>query len=149
MNTFKDDTLGSIFFQVMRLHHIRSHTLMGMQKIHRGQPPILGLLWDKDGRTQKEISEELHLQPATVTVMLQRMEKSGLIERRSDSEDLRISRVYLTDKGKQIKDNVEEAIKRLEDECFDGFTIEEKLLLRRFFIHMRDNLLKVSEYKEI
>jgi len=40
-------------------------------------------------------------------------------------------------------------MRTLEEECFAGFTLEEKVLLRRFFIQIRDNLKKVNNEEEI
>ena len=42
----------------------------------------------------------LHLSRPSVTAMLQALEKSGAIERRSDERDQRLTRVYLTDEGR-------------------------------------------------
>lgn len=144
MNIPNTDSLDFLLAQVIRLHHARAHNLFGKLGLYRGQPPILFMLWKKDGRTQKEIAEKLQLKPATITDTLQRMEKSGLLERRPDPEDLRVSRVYLTEKGIKLQSEVEKVLQTLEGECFEGFTMEEKVLLRRFFIQMRDNLLKVT-----
>jgi DNA-binding MarR family transcriptional regulator len=102
------------------------------------------MLWEHDGLTQKEIGKALNLKPPTVTVMLKRMENAGFLERRPDSKDMRLSRVYLTDKGRNARAEVENVFKQLENECFDGFTMEERILLRRFFIQIRDNLCKVN-----
>jgi len=99
--------------------------------------------------TQKEIAETLRLRPSTVTAVLKGMEKAGLLKRESDPEDMRVSRVYLTEKGKHLKKDVEEIIKTLEEECFAGFTLEEKVLLRRFLIQIRDNLKRVNSEEEI
>ena len=82
-----------------------------------------------------------------MTKMVKRMEKAGFIERKPDPEDQRVSRVYLTDAGRAIKTEVERVRRTLEDETFDGFTLEERVLLRRFFLQMRENLLQVTEGK--
>jgi DNA-binding MarR family transcriptional regulator len=79
------------------------------------------------------------VKPATITVTLRRMEKSGLLERKSDTKDLRKSKVYITEKGKELHSKVEDITKSIEKDCFIGFTQEEKILLRRFLIQMRDN----------
>lgn len=149
MDHFGSDSLNSLFFQVIKLHRIRASALFGEIGLSRGQPPILELLWKKDGCNQREIAEILHIKPATVTDILQRMEKAGLLERRADPSDSRMSRVYLTQKGKRSIIEVEKALNTLENECFRGFTLEEKILLRRFFIQMRDNLLKVCNLNPI
>jgi len=145
----KDDTsLGSLLWQVIREHFIRHHHLLSRIGIYKGQPQILELLWEKDGLTQKDIAESLKLRPSTVTVTLGRMEKAGLLRRETDPRDMRVSRVYLTERGRGLKKDIEEIDKMLEDECFAGFTFEEKILLRRFFIQIRDNLREVNRKEE-
>lgn len=143
-----DESLYSLLWQVIRQHFIRHHRLLSKIGLHKGQPPILAMLWNRDGLTQKEIAEELRLRPSTVTVILKRMEKAGLLKREPDHYDMRISRVYLTQKGKDLRKDVEEIMKTMEEECFAGFTFEEKILLRRFFIQIRDNLRKVNSEEE-
>jgi len=108
--------------------------------IYPGQLPVLFLLKNKNGRVQKELVTKMKVKAATVTVMLNRMEKSGLIERQPDPDDLRASRVYLTELGKEKLDQIEKVIKEIEKKCFEGFREEEKILLRRFLTHMHRNL---------
>lgn len=139
------DSLHALFLQVLRYHFIRYHHLLGRVGLHRGQPLVLALLWEKDGRTQGEIAEALRLRPATVTVVLRRMEKAGLLERKSDPEDLRIVRVYLTERGRALEKDVRAIHDTLERECFAHFTAEEKALLREFLIRMRENLRATVE----
>lgn len=139
---FNNDSLGFLMAQVVRANYNRMQVHLGKLGLYPGQPPILFMLWEQDGRTQTELCERLELKPATITVMLRRMEKAGLIKRKTDENDLRVSRVYLTEQGRQIRSKVEEAVRALDDECFDGFIEEEKVLLRRFLIHIRNNLIK-------
>jgi DNA-binding MarR family transcriptional regulator len=75
------------------------------------------------------------------------MEKAGLVERKHDAEDQRISRVYLTQDGRALQGNVEQAWRRLEDEIFADMTLEERMLLRRLFLQMRENLMRVTRRK--
>jgi DNA-binding MarR family transcriptional regulator len=113
--------------------------------IYPGQPPLLFILGKYDGISQKELAEKLSIKAATITVMLSRMEKAKLVERHTDSEDQRISRVYLTEEGRKMNVESREALKTIEEECFSNFTVEEKVLLRRLFIQMRDNLARVCD----
>ena len=71
--------------------------------IYPGQIPVLGLLAYKDGLSQREIAEKLRIKPPTVNVTVQRLEKAGFLYREADEKDQRISRIYLTEKGKQAK----------------------------------------------
>lgn len=142
MKIANSDSLDFLLGQVIRLHRARVHKLFGKLGLYRGQPPILFILWEEDGRTQKEIADRLHLKPATITDGLKRMEKVGLIERRPDPEDRRVTRVYLTDKGRELQAQVEEKLRVLNEEAFRGFTQNEKVLLRRFLLQIKDNLLQ-------
>ena len=56
-----------------------------------GQPKILEYLISHDGAIQKDIAEACAVEPATATSLLSRMEKNGLVERRSKDGDLRVS----------------------------------------------------------
>jgi DNA-binding MarR family transcriptional regulator len=142
MNPSNDTSLYSVFGQVMRFHYCRMHMLLEKLSVYPGQPPLLFALGKHEGQSQTELAKKLYLKAATITVMLNRMESSGIIERRTDPNDQRISRVYLTGQGKKILGEVRETLKNIEVECFSNFTAEEQLLLRRLFIQMRDNLMK-------
>jgi DNA-binding MarR family transcriptional regulator len=108
---------------------------------------MLRALWKQEGLTHSELAASLHVQPATMTKMVQRMEKAGFVERKSDPDDQRVSRVYLTDAGRAVEAEVKQVWRTLENETFDGFTMEERVLLRRFFLQVRENLIKVTEDK--
>jgi DNA-binding MarR family transcriptional regulator len=96
------------------------------------------------GLTHTDLAARLHVQPATITKMIKRMEKAGFLERRQDPDDQRISRVYLTEAGRAIQSDVLRVWHALEEETFAGFTQEERMLLRRLFLQMRENLLRVT-----
>lgn len=136
------DSIDFLLVQIIRLFHQRSHTLFGELGLYPGQPPVLFQLWSRDGRTQKELVAELLLKPATLTLILQRMERDGLIERRPDPADQRVSRVFLTEKGKKLREPVLRALRKREAEILEGFTAEEKETLRCLLSRVRDNLAK-------
>ena len=91
-----------------------------------------------------ELARRVQVQPATITKMLQRMEKTGFVERRPDPDDHRVSRVYLTEAGRAVRADVQQVWRRLEEEAFAGFTHDEQVLLRRLFLHIRENLSRVT-----
>jgi DNA-binding MarR family transcriptional regulator len=73
------------------------------------------------------------------------MEKAGLVERKQDAEDQRVSRVYLTEAGRALQGDVEQAWHKLETEMFADLTMEERILLWRLFLQMRENLMRVTQ----
>ena len=65
-----------------------------------GQNRSLALLARNEGMKQADLARNAHVRPSSVSEVLERLEKSGLIERRRDQKDRRVLRVYLTDKGR-------------------------------------------------
>lgn len=145
MECHDPDSLYWVFTQVMRFHYYRTHTLLEKIGIYPGQPPLLFVLSKYDGLSQRELAEKLHIKAATITVMLKRMEKANLVERLPDQVDQRISRVYLTDKGKDLIADIKKSLKTVEEECFKDFTIEEQMQLKELLTKMRNNLAKVCD----
>ena len=84
--------------------------------------------------TQSELAQEICVQPATLTRSLDRLTRAGLVERRLDAEDQRMSRVYLTDEGRALHAPIEQIWHDLEAWSFANLTIEERLLLRRLLL---------------
>lgn len=140
-NNSSNDNLETLLIQVTHLHFKRMRTLLNKIGLYKGQPRLLSLLWDNDGRTQKELAERMHIEPATITKMVSRMEAAGFIIKKADQEDMRISRIHLTQLGKEIKKEVDKIHETLFEEAFNGLTTEEKIILRRLLIHIKDNLL--------
>jgi len=126
--------------RLCHLHHNRIHALMDDLGLYRGQGRTLDLLWREDGRTHSDLSQSLGVQPATVSKMIQRMERAGFLERRADPDDQRVSRVFLTESGRQIKQQVDARFDQLEREAIDGLLPQEVLLLRRLLMRVSDNL---------
>jgi MarR family transcriptional regulator, organic hydroperoxide resistance regulator len=138
------NTLDFLLAEVCHQHHFRANTLLEAIGLYRGQPPVLFALWDQEGLTHTELAERLQNTPATITKMLQRMEKAGFVQRRPDANDQRVSRVYLTEAGRAIQSQVQAIWDTMEAETFAGFTGEESLLLRTFLLRIRQNLTKIN-----
>ena len=138
------DTVGYMLAQVCRLHRQRADVLLNQIGLHVGQEMFLCGLWANEGVTQTELAEILQLQPATVTNTLQRLEREKIIERRDDLDDQRVSRVYTTQKGRNLERLVNEKWSQLESEAFDGFTVEERVLLRRLLQLAYRNLAEME-----
>ena len=98
----------NIIYQCAQFSHKFSQTLAAALKEHNiditaEQFSILVVLWDKDGISQKEISEQLNRDKTTITRVLGNMKKSKLIRQVTDAEDNRSNLIYLTTKGREIQ----------------------------------------------
>jgi len=91
------------FIGAARMHFKLMFTTMAGHRVHPGQVMCLRLLSANDGVAQRDLARMLHVAPPTVSKMLQAMEKSGLVERRPDEADQRLTRVHLTDDGRDCE----------------------------------------------
>lgn len=138
------DTIDFLLVQICHLHYHRAHELLEEIGLYRGQPPVLRALWEQEGLKHTELAKSLNITPATVTKMLQRMEKAGFVQRRPDLEDQRVSRVYLTEAGRAIQSEVQYIWQKMEDETFGSFSQEELTELWKYLVQIRNNLVQVT-----
>jgi DNA-binding MarR family transcriptional regulator len=75
--------------------------------LHPGQDLVLAVLWDRDGRTPGEVAAAHHVTTPTIVKMADRLTAAGLLVRRRDSQDNRLVRLWLTDKGRGLQGAVE------------------------------------------
>jgi DNA-binding MarR family transcriptional regulator len=64
---------------------------------------VMLVLWEQSGILVKELGAKLHLDSGTLTPLLKRMEKMGLVRRQRDAEDERGVIVTLTKQGENLK----------------------------------------------
>ncbi|TCK97721.1 DNA-binding MarR family transcriptional regulator [Natranaerovirga hydrolytica] len=140
MNYNREDSLNFLLTKVIKLRRKKLHTLLSEIDMHPGQHAILYLLWEEDGQTQKALCTKVMIKPSSTTVVLQRMEKNGLVTREMDLEDKRISRVYLTDKGKAIKPMVDQTLKTMEEKCYKDFNEKDLEAFKSFLKRIEKNL---------
>ncbi len=131
-------TVGQLLAQVCRMtgHLLKSH--MERIGLHRGQGFALFHLWHHDGVPQRELSRAMHISPASVTTMLQRMERDGWIRRERDPDDQRILRVYLTPQAKRLRTEARAAFAAMEEELNAIYTAEEQETLKRLLLKLHD-----------
>lgn len=133
------------FTRVIRMYYGRMQAQLAEVGIYRGQPPIMGLLYQHDGMSQKEMASALNLSPATMTVTLKRMEKAGLVRREMDEHDQRILRVHLSEQGKQMWLKSADQIRCVTEELLEGFTPEEERQMREYLFRIARNMERAVE----
>ncbi len=134
------DYIGFQLLQVHKAHRQRAEEALNKLGIHTGQEMILLQLWIEEGIPQSQLAASMEVEPPTATKMLQRMERAGLIERRPDPEDARVSRVYLTARGRALEQPVLDVWKQLEAQTVAGLSLTEQTLLHRLLMQVLTNL---------
>lgn len=137
--TPSDMTVAQLLAQVCRLsgHHLRSH--MDRLGLHRGQGFALIHLLCSDGLPQGDLARSMHISPAAVSNMLQRMERDGWIERRRDPEDHRVVRVFASPKGKRLREDARRVFQEAEDEMSAIFSEDEQAALKRLLMKLYEH----------
>lgn len=137
-----DALVAHLMPQINKRHFRRIQSMLGKLGLYRGQPVLLAVLWEQEGYPHSELAEHLGVTPATITKMAQRMEQAGFIERIPDADDQRISRVYLTEKGRAVRKQVDEVFRTLEEEMLAGFSQQERKQLLSLLQRVDENLHK-------
>lgn len=95
-------------------------------------------LWEEDGLSVGEIGRRIALDTATLAGILDRMTTAGWVRRETDPDDGRVARVYLTEKAQEAVSALASAIEVTNNELLSNFSIEEKLLFKRFLRDVKD-----------
>jgi DNA-binding MarR family transcriptional regulator len=135
-----EDTISFLLAQVCKAHRNAANTALQGVELYVGQEMVLFQLTQEDGLTQTHLAERMCIEAPTLTRMLQRMERDQIIKRLPDSDDARISRVYLTEHARSLQPRIEACWMGLEQQTLAGLTQEERLLLRRLLLQVRSNL---------
>lgn len=133
--------LSKLQREFMHRHRAQHQKIVESLGLYYGQPIMLMKLFEEGELTQKELSEEMNITPASVAVSVKRMEKAGLLIRQADPSDLRFNKVNLTAKGSEIARKCKNGFHRVDELCFRGFSQQELETLREYFERMIQNLI--------
>ena len=108
---------------------------VGFARVRPAYLGVLMCLWREDGRKVGELGRCAGLEPSTMTGLLDRMARDGLLRRKADPEDRRAHRVFLTEEGLRAEEAIEVAVaeflERLTAGISDGDVEQAKGFLRQ------------------
>lgn len=113
------------------------------------QARLLLILQVNEGENQGFYAEVLEVEPISLTRMIDRMEEAGLIERRRDPADRRAWRLFLTDRSRQLIDQVRACLTGLEDEMLTGLDEAQRAALAEMLETIRVNFSNVRPIPEV
>lgn len=109
------------------------------------QLAALNSLWKNDGMKNTELGDQLSLKTSTVTTLADRMERDGLVIRKRSSADRRAVNIWLTPKGKELKEMVPDIEKLVVKKMKRHFNNEEFKELARLLQKFSEALAKTDE----
>lgn len=136
-----DHPLSWVVFSLARSHRALAASLLGPLGLFPGQELMLMQLWDRDGRSQKELGDLQQLDHSTVAKSVQRLERVGLVTRTSCPWDGRVRLVHLTEKGRLLEHAVRDALGELEDRITSALDPHQQQL----FITLAGQVIDATE----
>lgn len=89
-----------------RIIRTKFNEVLNEEGLFSGQHHIVMCLFHDDGQTVGQIAKHLGIATATASVSIKRMEKAGFIKREADENDARTVKIFLTDKGRDVMQNI-------------------------------------------
>lgn len=100
---------------------------------------ILAFLYQNNKAPMSEIANKIHRTKATVTVLVDKLEKTELVKRDKSLDDTRVTYICLTQKGEKLKPLFEKISSGLNSMLYKDFTAEEELMLDSLLEKMLKN----------
>lgn len=113
------------------------------------QARLLLMLHVTEGENQGFYAERLEVEPISLTRMIDRMEEASLLERRRDPADRRAWLLFLTDRSRQLIDQVRDCLSGLEDEMLSGLDAAQRAALAEMLETIRVNFSNVRPIPEV
>lgn len=144
MTKATDSTFAYLMQDVTR--HLRTHfdRRATQFKLTRAQWRALKTIRRKEGVSQTELADFLDMQPIPVGRVIDRLEKTGYIERRADPADRRRWCLYLTPKAHAVVDEMEVIASGLRDDALRDVKRVDFETLLRVLAQIKDNLVALD-----
>ncbi len=124
------------------LRHIQRQT-MSESGLTPPQYAVLHLLWEQDARPFKEFADIFLCSRATITGIIDTLERKGLVERKPNPNDRRSLLATLTDEGRSMQGKTP-SLENIYNTCCDGLSSIEIRQLS-FLLNKLNNSIKYQE----
>lgn len=134
----------SLHYLLMANHFMIQKALVTSVKdtgLTSGQPKVLDYLKGHNGAVQKDIAAGCHIEPASLTAILNGMETKGLIERRLCPDNHRFYNVYLTETGRLYVSRLENEFDTIESYALQNFSEADKEQLIEYLSRIYNTML--------
>jgi len=110
------EVLAKSVLSIMPLYHKKLIRKLHCQGISRHQMTLLNNIWEHDGMPMSYYGEKLMISKPNLSKLVNKFFEEGLIERQADENDRRITKLFITEKGKkEIKEHGEVFTKEVAD----------------------------------
>lgn len=106
---------------------------------------VLNRLWEKEGISQKEISEVTIKDQTTLTRILDKLERKGYLKRQNSPTDRRVFLIFLTDEGRELERKLVPIAYEVLDNALQGLSEQEKKQLKMLLNKIFMNVDRISQ----
>lgn len=132
--------LGPVITQTARsMRTALAHSLTD-SGIYAGQDGVVLALAEDEGMTPGQLAAKLGVKAPTMTRTVGRMEAQGILERRADSEDGRLTKVYLTEAGRESVEKIGRSVTETSEAAVQGLSDKEVRTLLKLLKAVDRNL---------
>jgi len=121
-----EESPGYLVNQLAKLFTQLLTTYLASYGVHPGQWGVLIFLWLQDGQTQRELSHQVAIDDASMVRSIDRMERDGLVRRVRNEYDRRQINIFLTEKGRALRDQLIPCALAGNAVATQGFTESER-----------------------
>ncbi|MFI2819781.1 MarR family winged helix-turn-helix transcriptional regulator [Vreelandella alkaliphila] len=140
-----DDRLAHLVRDAGRVLTKSLQTRLAEHSVSFGHWSFLRILWVSEGLTQRELSEQAGLMEPTTFTALKAMEANGLIERRHLNGNRKNIHIYLTQKGRDLKEILVPLAEEVNDIAVQGVDDDDLRATRRTLLTIIRNLADANE----
>jgi DNA-binding MarR family transcriptional regulator len=126
-----EDTVSFLLAKANVLHKNSIQKYANSVGLHSGQVFVMMELWKTDGQRQIDLAARVNLSPPTVNKILGGLLENDFVTRARYEDDARSTRIFLTPKGVQVREALEEAWEELEQQTLETLTDTEALMLKQ------------------
>ncbi len=139
------ESLGFLLSDVSRLMRRRFDERARQVGATRAQWRTLITLSRNEGVNQGGLAELLEVEPITLCRMIDRLEESGLVERRRDPADRRAWLLFLTDKSRPLLEDLKEVAQEMIEQALAGIGGADRERLTALLDTIRANLIALPQ----
>ena len=136
--------VSNALIRATRLHANRARQLLQAVGLHPGQELLLMHLWDVGPQRQADLAVEFGTDSASMTRTVQRLERTGLVRRRRDARDGRVTLVESTPVGLALRAQIESIWAELEKDTIGALSASQQRQLIRSLNLLEANLAEAS-----
>ncbi|MBZ9693021.1 MarR family winged helix-turn-helix transcriptional regulator [Clostridium sp. M14] len=137
-----DDCIGFITNKGAKILSDEFNRRLQEHDMTRVQWIALYYIGKTNGIFQKELSDYMSVKESSMVRLIDRMEKDDLVERRKEIKDRRVTRIFLSDKGKKLREELIPLGEEFQRDAVNGIQEDELNIFKNVLEKMINNVCK-------